>query len=99
MKMKTIVLSISLLLVASLAQASDKRTPEILASVSSDSIQNMTKSESADTRGEYLWCGNYGGGCSRHFLSFYVPNQYYGYGTLYSYGRSPWHSGEVYVSR
>jgi len=97
MKMKTIVLSISLLLVASLAQASNNQTPEILSSVSSNSIQDMTESESSEARGEYLWCGFYGGGCSVHYLNFYVPNQYYGYGTLYSYGWSP--SNGAYVSR
>jgi len=37
-------------------QAVDTRTPDILSSVSSGSVQVLTKAESADVRGEYRYC-------------------------------------------
>jgi hypothetical protein len=41
---------------ATTAQAADTRTPDILSSVSSNSVQSMSEDEVLNTRGEYLTC-------------------------------------------
>ena len=54
MKLK-IALASTLLVVlgATTAQAADTRTPDILSSVASDSVQKMTENEASKARGEY----------------------------------------------
>jgi phosphate-selective porin len=53
MKLK-LALAIALLAVSTSAvQAADKGTPNILASVSTDSVQTLSKSDASNTRGEY----------------------------------------------
>lgn len=57
MKLKSAVLTAAFLIFAiSSVQAADTHTPDILSSVSSGSVQVLTKAESADIRGEYRYC-------------------------------------------
>ena len=53
MRLKLALVSTLLALGATTAQAADMRAPDILSSVSSDSIQKMTANEASKARGEY----------------------------------------------
>jgi hypothetical protein len=56
MKLKLALASTLLALGATTAQAADTRTPDILSSVSSNSVQSMSAIDAAKARGEYLHC-------------------------------------------
>jgi hypothetical protein len=74
MKLKIIVLASLASVWGTSIQADDTKTPEILSSVSSGSLQNMTKEDSVNTRGEYVYCNN-NTGC-RYVASPYRINEY-----------------------
>lgn len=56
MKLKLALVSTLLALGATTTQAADTRSPSILASVSSDSVQKMTENEASKIRGEWYQC-------------------------------------------
>jgi len=53
MKLKLALATALLAVSTSAVQATDKGTPNILASVSTDSVQTLSKSDASNTRGEY----------------------------------------------
>ncbi len=60
MKLKLALASTLLVLSATTAQAADTRTPDILSSVSSSSVQGMSATDASKARGEYFRCGKVG---------------------------------------
>lgn len=60
MKLKLALLSVLLMFGTATAQAADTRTPDILSSVSSSSVQKMSVADSSKARGEYFRCGKVG---------------------------------------
>lgn len=96
MKLRNVVLAISLVVVASSAQAGEIKTPEILSSVSPHSIQKMSEAESSDARGEYLVCPT-GQRCYNWFSRTNYHSQRYSGGYLLNAGWNVWLG--MYVSR
>lgn len=75
MKLKIALATTLLAFGATTAQAADTRTPDILSTVSSDSVQAMTNNEAGQVRGEYWTC--------------YHPNNGSSSNCHYQYTRSP----------
>ena len=91
MKLQLALAAAILAVSTSAAQAADTRTPDILGSVSSESIQNLNKTDASKTRGEYFfyfrngrYVGTYKGTSRSGRLGWRLNNRVYVFYSRYN---------------